>query len=98
MGITLLIKSTIKSDRFDEVCSAVNAACPIVRREEGCVTYDFYVVDGDHSTLYTFECWADEAALEAHNRQPHMDEFRERFRPTIEKFEVFRLSALNSMA
>jgi quinol monooxygenase YgiN len=44
-------------------------------REEGCIEYQVYVDRNDPGTLFMFEKWKDQAALDAHFASPHMAEF-----------------------
>jgi quinol monooxygenase YgiN len=43
--------------------------------EEGCIEYQVYVDRNDPGTLFMFEKWTDQAALDAHFASPHMGEF-----------------------
>lgn len=44
-------------------------------KEEGCIEYQAYVDRADPGTLFMFEKWKDQAALDAHFTSPHMAEF-----------------------
>lgn len=43
--------------------------------EPGCVEYQAYLDRADAGTLFMFEKWKDQAALDAHFTSPHMAEF-----------------------
>jgi quinol monooxygenase YgiN len=43
--------------------------------EEGCIEYQAYADRADAGTLFMFEKWKDQAALDAHFASPHMAEF-----------------------
>jgi quinol monooxygenase YgiN len=43
--------------------------------EAGCVAYQAYVDRADPGTLFLFEQWRDQAALDAHFASAHMAEF-----------------------
>jgi quinol monooxygenase YgiN len=44
-------------------------------KEAGCIEYQAYADRGDPGTLFMFEKWKDQAALDAHFTSPHMAEF-----------------------
>jgi quinol monooxygenase YgiN len=44
-------------------------------KEAGCLEYQAYVDRHDPGTLFMFERWNDQAALDAHFVSPHMAEF-----------------------
>lgn len=83
MPVTMLVKLDVKPGQIDEACAALLSVRPDVLNEEGCIQYDFYRVDGDDTTLFAHEIWADEDALAAHSKAPHMDGFREKLMPTL---------------
>lgn len=41
------------------------------RKDEGCLSYDLYQVEGDTGHFVFIETWKDNAALEAHNQTEH---------------------------
>ena len=51
--------------------------CAPSRAEEGCVFYNLYRPRDGSSTFHFFECWRDQAALDAHREMPHYKNFRE---------------------
>lgn len=44
-------------------------------KEAGCIEYQAYVDRADPGTLFMFEKWTDQAALDAHFISPHMADF-----------------------
>jgi len=59
---------------------AAAEACKVVAstvKEEGCLAYDFHVSVTDPTRLVAVERWASRAALDAHNRTPHLLAWRE---------------------
>ena len=48
-----------------------------VRREKGCLRYDYYFKSWDEDTVLLFEEWESKAHQEAHMTQPHVKEFLE---------------------
>ena len=83
MTVALLVKVPINPEKFDEACEAMASVGSAVRKEDGCVNYDFYSVEGDRTAIWGVEVWRDEAALKAHGQQPHMAPFREKLMPTL---------------
>ena len=49
----------------------------MVRKEEGCVRYDYYLSDKDSNELLLIEEWETQAHQIAHIETPHMAEVRE---------------------
>ena len=47
-----------------------------VRAEDGCLQYDYHISCEAPDTVVLLEKWRDAAALEAHQKQPHMDTVR----------------------
>lgn len=56
----------------DEAFETMRAA---TLKEEGCIEYQAYADRSDAGTLFMFEKWKDQAALDAHFTSPHMAEF-----------------------
>ena len=48
-----------------------------VRREEGCLRYDYYFKSWDEDTVLLFEEWESKKHQEIHIEQPHMARLRE---------------------
>lgn len=44
-------------------------------KEPGCIAYQAYAGRDDAGTVFMFEKWQDQAALDAHFASPHMAEF-----------------------
>lgn len=47
-----------------------------VRREDGCLRYDYYFKSWDDDTVLLFEEWASKAHQEVHLTQPHIKELK----------------------
>lgn len=47
-----------------------------IRREDGCIRYDYYLSVQDDNTLLLIEQWASEAHQQTHMGQPHMAALR----------------------
>jgi len=54
-----------------------------VRREEGCLRYEYFLPAEDEETVLLIDQWRDQAALDAHHRSPMMPRIaalREKYR------------------
>ena len=47
-----------------------------VRAEDGCLQYDYHISCEAPDTVVLLEQWRDAAALEQHQKQPHMETIR----------------------
>jgi len=59
--------------------AAALAMAAETRKEEGCITYGFFVDMEDESNIRIFEEWQSQAYLDAHFQTAHMAKFRETF-------------------
>lgn len=48
-----------------------------VRKENGCIRYDYYFSEKDPNELLLVEAWESKAHQQTHVEQPHMAKFRE---------------------
>jgi len=48
----------------------------IIRKEDGCVSYDYYAAMEDPKKLLLIERWESEEKQQIHVKQPHMTELR----------------------
>lgn len=62
-----------KAEHFDDVRDAIRAIIPQTLEEPGCHAFVLHEGEGD-GCLYLYEVFADQAALEAHGRQPYTQE------------------------
>jgi quinol monooxygenase YgiN len=60
---------------IDKFSQAAQLMVTETRKEEGCLHYAFARDLNDPDTIRISELWADEAALEAHFKSPHMAAF-----------------------
>ncbi|MEZ5995343.1 MAG: putative quinol monooxygenase [Hyphomonadaceae bacterium] len=58
--------------RLKEAAAALIAA---TRQEPGCIAYAFAEDIGEPGLVHIIERWADDAALSAHNKTPHLAAF-----------------------
>lgn len=74
MTFGLNVVYTLKPGKRAEYLEALHrAGMPgTVRREEGCLGYDYYLDTQDPDKLLLVERWESRAAQQLHLRQPHM--------------------------
>jgi quinol monooxygenase YgiN len=73
----ILIQGYIKVSA-DKVSHLKELAAPLIaatRQEPGCIAYVFAEDIGEPGLIHIAERWADEAALAAHNKTPHLAAF-----------------------
>jgi quinol monooxygenase YgiN len=46
--------------------------------ENGCLAFEFHQSKADAGLFFVYQVWVDDAAVEAHLRAPHIEEFRKR--------------------
>jgi len=73
----LIVAGVIQIDpaRRDAAGEAFEKMRAATLKEEGCLAYQAYADRSDAGTLFMFEKWKDQAALDAHFTSPHMAEF-----------------------
>ncbi len=60
------------------IANLLAAAAPLIaatREEPGCIAYAFAEDISEPGVVHIIERWADEAALAAHNKTPHLAQF-----------------------
>ncbi len=62
-----------RAEHFEDARDAIRAIIPQTLEEPGCHTFLLHEGEGD-GCLYLYEVFADQAALEAHGRQPYTRE------------------------
>ena len=74
MTFGLNVMYTLKPGKRADYLDALHrAGLPgLVRREEGCLGYDYYLDTEDADRLLLVERWESRAAQQLHLRQPHM--------------------------
>lgn len=93
MTVTMLVKLDVKPGQMDAARSAMAKAVELSQTEDGCIAYDLYSVDDDPDTLYLWEVWQDQAALDTHMKQPHMPDLMAALFPTLARDpDMIRLS------
>ena len=70
INVTYTMKPGMRDTFLKEVqAQGIQAA---VRREDGCLQYDYYLPVEEDNTLLLVERWRDQAAQQAHLATPHM--------------------------
>lgn len=74
LGVNVIY--TMKPGKREEFLAAIEAcgAQEAVRREQGCIQYDYYRSVQDPDQLLLLEKWTDREAQKVHMTQPHMDQ------------------------
>ena len=68
---TFPIKAEVRDDALDLMRQMAAAS----RKENGCITYEFYVGLSDPNTLLLFQEWVSVDALQGHFETEHMEAF-----------------------
>jgi quinol monooxygenase YgiN len=74
--ITVTVHIPDKPQHAADFISHMHALAPVVRAEQGCLTYNLYTDPYRPDMLFMYEEWQDMDALRAHLEQPHMNEHR----------------------
>ncbi len=75
-ALAIWVKFTLRPDKMERFLEAARAdAAASVANEPGCRRFDILVPKDEADTVYFYEIYDDEAALEAHRRQPHYAAF-----------------------
>jgi quinol monooxygenase YgiN len=65
----------IREERLDEALERLGDMRAATLAEDGCLSYSFYRAPGSDSTLFVFEEWTGQAALDAHLATDHTRDF-----------------------
>ncbi len=66
----------IDSEHVWPATTAAGKMIEATEKEDGCITYRFYVDITDQRCFRVYEEWVSEEALQAHMKTPHMAEFQ----------------------
>ncbi len=70
MTVVLAVRWVAREGESDTVEEILRRMAPLSRAEPGCVQYEVHRQADDPNTFVLFERYVDEAALEAHTREP----------------------------
>jgi quinol monooxygenase YgiN len=91
-NFALFVRFTLRQgmgDAFDALVKDTEAG--IRAHEPGTLVYACHTVEGDPDQRIFFEIYADQAAFEEHERQPHTQRFLSERTKYVEKTDVDRL-------
>ncbi|MDR3055867.1 MAG: antibiotic biosynthesis monooxygenase [Zoogloeaceae bacterium] len=80
--IKVVAKNILKDGTKEQVLALLEEMIAETRKEEGCVTYELYELDGSPNTITFIEEWESLARLTAHINSEHF----KRVIPAIGKF------------
>jgi 4-carboxymuconolactone decarboxylase len=69
--LTIIGRLRAKAGRGTELREALVPVVAASRQEPGCINYDLHVDAADPDSFVIYENWVDQAALDAHFKQPH---------------------------
>ena len=87
--VIIEVTSTVHADKREAALEAMHVMGVETRKEPGCLHYRFYQDIDDPHTFFVYERWIDGAALDAHMKTPHMDEFRKIVPPAVVGKPIF---------
>ncbi|WP_028400355.1 putative quinol monooxygenase [Ectobacillus panaciterrae] len=73
--ITLQVYMTINPEHCEEFLEKAKVLTAATQAEEGNISYRLYEDVEQRNRFVMLEEWADEAAIEAHNKTPHFMKF-----------------------
>lgn len=68
-------KLTVKPDRKEDLIHLARDLVKHSREEEGCLSYSVFVDQVSADTIFFYEEWADQEAIEQHSATPHFKAF-----------------------
>jgi len=68
-------RCTILPERRSDFVREVREIIPLVRREAGCIRYEFMADVGDAEVFHFIEVWESQKHLDDHLVLPHMQEY-----------------------
>ena len=86
--IHIIAKNSVKKDQIETFKVLTKELILKSKEEEGCIAYDLYE-DMNNPTVLTFiEIWADEEAIEQHNKSEHFKKIVPKLGKLVEDKEV----------
>lgn len=87
--VIIEVTSTVRPELRAAALEAMRKMGEATRQEPGCLHYRFYQDIEDENTFFVYERWIDGAALDAHMKTPHMEEFRKVVPPAVVGQPIF---------
>lgn len=74
----IMVSGTVRIDpaRSQAAHDIMQTMITASRKEDGCIDYAYAIDVLDPSVVRVHEIWRDRAALDAHSRTPHLEEWR----------------------
>lgn len=70
----------------------------VIEHEEGCIVYDILLNDEEPNTIYLYECYENNKALELHNNAPYFKDIVEKqLAPLIKTQKIIKLHPINDV-
>ncbi len=96
MGVVCMLTLIAMIKAKPENRKLVRAKCLCMleptRKEEGCVSYDFFDDDEDENIFVFVENWENEDALERHDESEHLQKFKQSLDDNGAELIVLRLT------
>lgn len=69
-----------------------------IENEEGCIAYDILLNEKEPNTIYLYECYENETALEVHNNASYFKKIvDEKLSSLIKEQEILKLNPINDI-
>ena len=75
--VNLFLIFPVKDERSESFRQLIVANAIASRQEDGCHSFDVFLPEGEANPFYLFEQWDNQAALDNHGRQPHLEAVRQ---------------------
>ena len=70
----------------------------VIEHEEGCIVYDILLSEKEPNTIYLYECYENDAALDIHNKAPYFKNIVEKqLAPLIKSQKILKLHPINDV-
>ncbi|MFZ2963215.1 MAG: putative quinol monooxygenase [Rhodoglobus sp.] len=70
--VGVIVSIRVKPGRGADQVALFEEIAPLVRSEDGCISYDLYPVAGEPNQFVILEWWESVEAIAAHDETPHM--------------------------
>jgi quinol monooxygenase YgiN len=70
--LSVLFTVTAKPGSEATLRDIMQSLVTLTRAEPGCISYELHVDAKNPATFTTYECWTDQAALDAHFKTPYV--------------------------
>lgn len=84
-NIVLIARLKVKKDAVEQAKKAALAIVEDSRAENGCLNYDFHQAIDDETVFVWHETWTNQAAIDAHGKSPHFNDFSGKIKDLVEE-------------